>query len=228
MGFVKGIDAIRERVESSSKDYSDSPRAKWLKLADNQSVKINFLQELDENSSAYSEKNGPAVIALEHSHPDDYQKKALCTADEGPCLGCEMNAANPKGGWYQKTRFYANALITNGKEDPYVAVVSQGIGPKSITPMLLEVSTEYGSITENTFRIKRNGAGFNNTSYTLLALPGKPDIDVESYELYNLSEVATRSVPYEEQAEFYGIELGADGALDQADDESAYSTDTAW
>lgn len=229
MGLVKGIDAISKLVDNSNKDYDDQPKAKWFKLDDGQSAKIRFLQEFDENSSGFNPEKGTVLVAIEHSSPENFRVKALCTADEGSCYGCEMNRkdrALPKekqqGGWYGKTALYANILVTPADGDPYVAILRQGIGPKSITPTLIEISNEYGSITENQFRIKRNGGGFNNTSYSLVVLPNKADEDVSQYELYNLEEICTRNIPYEEQPKFYGVET------EESAGTSEDTTDIAW
>jgi hypothetical protein len=205
MGLVTGIDAIKAAVEKSNADFEDSPRAKWFKLADGQSKKVVFLQEFDENSPEYSEKNGTVLVAVEHSAPKDYKRKALCTIDDGACLPCEMNKKFPKTGWNQKTRLYANVLVLDGSE-PEVQVLSQGLGGKSITPTLFEMSNEYGSITKNPFKIKRTGSSLSNTSYALIPQMTESGISVEDYELYDLVKVATRNVDYEEQATFYGVE----------------------
>ena len=209
MGFVKGIDAIKAAVDNSNRDFDETPKAKWLSLKDGQSVRINFLQEFDENSEQFSPKNGTLLVAVEHSAPHNFRKKALCTADEGPCLPCEINKAKPKTGWNQKQRLYANVLVTEGEQEPYVAVLSQGLGGKSITPTLIEAANIYGSITKNDFRMKRSGSQMNSTSYNLIPLPGEASIDVEAYELYDLEQVATRKIPYEDQAAFYEVEEAA-------------------
>ena len=224
MGIIKGLDAISKAVEDSNRDFSDDgPKAKWLKMVDGQSIKINFLQEFDENSEHYSEKNGTVLLAVEHPKPEDFKVKCLCTADEGPCLPCELHKVDPKAKWGQKYRLYANVLVTDGKNDPYVAVLSQGLGDKSITPTLVEASNIYGSITKNDFRMKRHGSGFNNTSYNLIPLPGESDIDVESYELFDLEKVCTRKVPYEEQAKFFGLDQSED-----AEPSEDVGLDTEW
>lgn len=223
MGIVKGLDAISKAVDDANRDYGDAPKAKWLSLKDGQSVKINFLQEFDENSDAYSEKNGSLLMAVEHSLPSDYRRKCLCTADEGPCLPCELNKTpGQEGKWKQKRRLYCNVLVTDGNNEPYVAILSQGLGDKSITPTLVEASNIYGSITKNDFRMKRTGSQMNSTSYNLIPLPGEADIDVESYELVDLEKVCTRNVPYEEQAEFFGL-TESDEEPDGED-----SSDLAW
>ena len=231
MGLVKGIDAISKLVENSNKDYDDAPKAKWFSLKDGQSASIRFLQEFDENSPNFNPEKGSILVAVEHSAPGDFRTKALCTADEGPCFACEMNnkdRALPKdervNAWYGKTSLYANILVTPSDGDPYVAILRQGIGPKSITPTLIEISNLYGGITENQFRIKRNGGGFNNTSYSLVAMPNKAEEDVSHYELYDLEAICTRSVPYEEQAKFYGVE----GSDESDSSDSGDTTDIAW
>lgn len=229
MGLVKGIDAISQLVDKSNRDKSDEPRAKWFKLDDGQSAKIRFLQEFDENSASFNPEKGSVLVAIEHSAPGDFRTKALCTADEGKCFACEMNRkdnALPKeertNSWYGKTSLYANILVTPADGDPYVAILRQGIGPKSITPTLIEISNEYGGITENQFRIKRNGGGFNNTSYSLVVLPNKDEEDVSHYELYDLEAICTRNVPYEEQPKFYGM------VKDEDEGSSEDTTDIAW
>ena len=230
MGLVKGLDAISQLVDKSNRDKGeDGPRARWFKLDDGQSAKIRFLQEFDENSSSYNPEKGSVLVAIEHSAPGDFKTKALCTADEGKCYACEMNRkdnALPKeertNSWYGKTSLYANVLVTPANDDPFVAILRQGIGPKSITPTLIEISNEYGGITENQFRVKRNGGGFNNTSYSLVVLPNKDDDDVSHYELYDLEAICTRSIPYEDQPEFYGMKK------DEDEDSPEDTTDIAW
>jgi hypothetical protein len=204
MGLLTGIDAIKAAVDKSNESYEEGPRAKWFKLTDGQSKKVVFLQEFDENSPNYSAKNGSVTVAVEHSAPKDYRRKALCTADEGACFACEMNRAHPKTGWNQKTRLYANVLVFEG-DDTEVQVLSQGLGGKSITPTLLEMSNEYGSITKTAFKIKRTGSQLSNTSYALIPSMGDHGLDLESYELYDLTKVATRHVEYADQAQFYGV-----------------------
>jgi len=48
---------------------SDKPRMRWLKLADGQSVKIRFIEELDEESANYAESRGLSLVVREHTNP---------------------------------------------------------------------------------------------------------------------------------------------------------------
>lgn len=204
MGIVKGLKNINSHVEREEAKYSgsgDSSPTKWFKLADKQAVKVLFLQELDPDSENYSEKNDLGFLAVEHVNPKNWRRKAVCTIDEeGACYGCEQHRKDWKAGWKQKTRLYINVLVDDGQTDPYVAVLSQGNGPKSITPTLIEYAGD-GSITDKWFKVKRTGSGATDTSYMLLP-GGKSDENVEDYELFDLEKVL-RQVPYAEQEAHY-------------------------
>lgn len=205
MGIVRGLKAINKHVEDEEAKYSgsDTPSTKWFKLADKQSVKVVFLQELDPDSESFSEKNDVGFLAVEHVNPKNWRRKAVCTIDEeGACYGCEQHRKDWKAGWKQKTRLYINVLVDEGgNTEPYVAVLSQGNGPKSITPTLIEEAGD-GSISTAWYTIKRTGAGATDTSYTLRGGKEKHGLDVESYELFDLEKVL-RQIPYAEQAAHY-------------------------
>lgn len=206
MGIVKGLAAINKHVDAEEAKFSgsgDSNPTKWFKLADKQQAKVVFLQELDPDSPNYSEKNDLGFLAVEHVNPKNWRRKAVCSIDdEGACFGCEQHKKDWKAGWKQKTRLYINVLVLpeNG-EEPYVAVLSQGNGPKSITPTLIEYAGDDGTITDKVFTIKRSGAGATDTSYTIRA--GKEhDLNVEDYELFDLEKVL-RQIPYAQQEAHY-------------------------
>lgn len=204
MGIVRGLKAINQHIEDEDAKYAgnDGPKTKWFKINDKQSVKVVFLQELDPDSPHFSQKNDLGFLAVEHQNPKNFHRKAICSIDDdGACFGCEQHSKNWKAGWKQKSRLYVNVLVDNGTDDPFVAVLSQGNGPKSITPTLIEYAGDDGSISDKWFTIKRTGAGQTDTSYTLRA--GKEHgKDVESYELFDL-ETVVRQVPYAEQEAHY-------------------------
>ena len=52
MSVVKGLKNINALLDKP-KYENDGPKLKWLKLADGQSVKIRFIEELDEESANY-------------------------------------------------------------------------------------------------------------------------------------------------------------------------------
>ena len=204
MGIVTGLAALNKQMEVKTSS-NDGVKGRWLQLKDGQSLKIRFMQEIDPDSPSYIEKAGLAFIAVEHTNPKDYKRKALCTIeDQGRCYGCEMHRRDPKAGWKGRSRFYANVLVDDGEEDPYVAIFSQGAGPKSATPEIINYAGETGSISNLNWKLKRTGTA-TDTNYSIIPLPtadAKP-IDLEKYELFDLAKTAVRDVEYTEQENFY-------------------------
>ena len=202
--IIKGLKDINAIIDKPKYEGSGT-KVRWVKLADGQSAKIRFIEELDEDSASYSQERGLAIVVKEHTNPKDYKRKALDTMDaEGRDWAEEMYRKDPKGnaGWKARLRFYCNVLVDDGTEDPYVAVWSQGVSKQSAFNTLREYALETGSISNLEWKIKRNGQG-TETSYTLL--PTKPDsepFDWTGIEPFNLEKVV-RHVPYAEQEQFY-------------------------
>jgi hypothetical protein len=222
MGIVKGLKAINQHFEAEeakfSKSDDDAPKTRWLVIKDKQAFKIAFLQEMDVDSDLYSTKNDVGFVATEHKSPANFRIKALCTADEGNCYGCEQHEKDYKAKWGQKSQLYINVLVDEGKgEEPYVAVLSQGNGDKSITKSFLEYAGLVGKVTDKWFQLKRTGSGQKDTSYLLTPL-NDHGLNVESYTLFDLDKVVYH-VPYEEQEKFYNRD-GAAQSVENAPRES--------
>ena len=202
MAIVKGLKNINALVDKP-KYESSGTKVRWVKLVDGQAAKIRFVNELDSDSANYNEERGLAVVVSEHTNPKDYKRKAACTQEsEGRCFGCEMARKEPKSGWRARLRFYTNVLVDDGTEEPYVAVWSQGISKQSAFNTIREYALETGSISNLTWKLKRNGQG-TETNYTLI--PSTPDTEpfkCDGKELFNLEKVV-REVPYPEQEAFY-------------------------
>lgn len=205
MSVIKGLKDINALLDKPKYDSnaSNGQKVRWVKLADGQSAKIRFVEELDSDSANFSEDRGLSVVIAEHTNPKDYKLKAACTIDsEGRCYGCEMARKEPKSGWRSRLRFYCNVIIDDGTEAPYVAVWSQGISKQSAFNTIREYALETGSISNLEWKIKRNGQG-TETSYTLL--PTKPDSEPYTWgevEAFDLEKVV-REIPYAEQENFY-------------------------
>jgi hypothetical protein len=217
MSIIRGLKDINA-IMDKPKYESNGPKVRWVKLADGQSAKIRFIEELDADSANYNEARGLSVVIAEHTNPKDYKRKAACTVDsEGRCYGCEMARKEPKSGWRSRLRFYCNVLVDDGLEAPYVAVWSQGISKQSAFNTIREYALETGSISNLEWKIKRNGQG-TETNYTLL--PTKPDTEPYAWtqiEAFDLEKVV-REVAYDEQENFY---FGFESA-------SATSTNIDW
>jgi hypothetical protein len=202
MTIVKGLKNINALVDKPKYEGTGS-KVRWLKLADGQSVKIRFIEELDEDSSNYNDKRGLALVVKEHTNPKDYKRRALDTMEsEGRDWAEEMHRKDPKAGWRARLRFYCNVLVEDGIEEPYVAVWAMGVSKQSAFNTIREYALETGSISNLTWKLKRNGQG-TETSYTLI--PGAPDkepFDWSKVEPIPL-EKALNKVPYAEQEAFY-------------------------
>ena len=203
MGIMKGLKQMEKAMDRPPVSGEGGSKVRWLKLEDQQSVKVRFVNELDEDSPNFDPERDLAIVVSEHTNPKDYKRKAICTMDgEGRCFGCEMARKEPKGGWRPRFRFYTNILVDDGMEDPYVAVWSQGVGRQSAFNTLREYALETGSISNRVWKMKRLGTG-TDTTYTLI--PGDPDTDKHDWsgvEPFNLEKVV-REVPYAEQESFY-------------------------
>ena len=217
MAIVKGLKNINALVDKPKYEGTGT-KVRWLKLADGQAVKIRFIEELDEDSANYNEARGLALVVSEHTNPKDYKRKAVDTMDtEGRDWAEEMHRKDMKAGWRARLRFYCNVLVDDGIEAPYVAIWSMGVSKQSAFNTIREYALETGSISNLTWKVKRNGQG-TETSYTLI--PGGPDkepFDWASIEPFPL-EKALNKIPYAEQEAFY---LGFDTP-------STASTNTDW
>ena len=222
MGIVKGLKDLNKTLDKPQASGGDSVKGRWLKLEDGESIKIRFLQELDPDSPNYNEALGLGFIAVEHTNPKDYRRKALCSMDDqGKCFGCEQHRKDYKAGWKGRSRLYINVLVDDGKEEPYVAILSQGSSGKTVTPTLIEYAGEMGSITNLMWRIKRSGMK-TDTSYTIIPLAkDETPFDASGLELYKLEESAVRDMPYTEQEAFFAGE----GSSAEESDASSSSVD---
>lgn len=210
MSIMKGLKAMEEAMSGHRNSGGDSggTKVRWLKLDDGQSVKIRFVEELDEDSKGYDESRGLAIVVKEHTNPKDYKRKAVCTMEsEGRDWAEEMHRKDPKAGWSGRFRFYVNVLVDNGIDEPYIAVFSQGVGKQSAFNTIREYFLETGSISNLTWKLKRSGTG-TDTNYVLL--PTAPDTEPFDWSKYEAPplESAIRQIPYAEQESFY---LGFDG-----------------
>ena len=204
MSVIKGLKNINALLDKPKYD-ENRPRVRWLKLTDAQSVKIRFIEELDEDRPNYNDGRGLALVVKEHSNPKDYKRKALDTMDsEGRDFAEEMYRKDPKGnaGWKAKLRFYCNVLIDDGLEDPYVAIWSMGVSKQSVFNTIREYALDTGSVSNLTWKLKRNGVG-TETNYTLIpTVPDSEPFSWEGIEPFPL-ESALNKIPYAEQEAFY-------------------------
>lgn len=126
---------------------AQNKRDRWFSLNTDQEATIHFLRELKD-----------ALWVVEHISAESWQKRALCTADEGICYGCKRALAEPFSGWAQKPKLYIDAYVDDGYEK-YEAIVSQTLTPNSLTPALIDYHAERGTIMDTSFHVVRTGKG---------------------------------------------------------------------
>lgn len=97
-------------------------------------------------------------------------------------------------------RFYINLLVDDGVQEPYVATWSMSVARNSTLDIIFEYFKETGSITNLTWRLRRNGVK-TDTTYALI--PTSPDpapFDWSTVVVPDLEQVPFQ-VPYDRQAE---------------------------
>lgn len=213
-GLITNIKDIKDEVAANSGNFDgESP---FVKVTADKSVKIRFLQELDEDSELYDERRGRVAVVAEHSSPKDFKKTAICTAKtEGRCWACEQrNTANSEIAkkWKAKMKFYAQVIVRGVDGEPdKVKILKQGFGNKAIGDTLIQIAEEFEQLGGQDMKLSRTGSGMNDTSYTLIPVAPKPMTDEEkALELIDI-EKFVRYLPYDEQAEFFNSDDSAGG-----------------
>lgn len=224
MGFIKGLASVQEELNKRGGDFADRPKAEWVSLKGGESVKLEFLQEIDEASPNFNKDRGTALFSLQHSNPDDWQKTAKCTVDEGDCYGCQR-------GWRQKLVLFVNVLVDDGGKDPFVAIWNRGLGKGSVAASLVNMAADEdfdNSISDKTFKFTRTGKTKDDTTYSLDALPKRTKYDTKNVELYDLEQYVF-TVPYERQEAYYlGLKKGESAPEGKAKPQSADAIDQDW
>jgi hypothetical protein len=194
-----GLAALAAAAKGNSGSGS---RAGYLKIPADSSVTVRFLQELDEAAENYNEDAGLGSLEIEYQDPDNFRKRIVdTTEDEGRCWPAEQ-------GWRPRRSLYIAVLVeesTNAEDVGKVMILNQGFGPKSVTLPLIEYATDYGTICDRPYRIKRSGSGRLDTSYTLIPLKE----DAEPYDVsQNVDDIpdwndVLNHVPYAQQENFF-------------------------
>lgn len=234
MAIIKGLRSIQkhdEKVEEARARAGN--KTEWLtsiwsknaepsvRIKAGTKVELIFLQELDEGSERYSEKNGIGFMVQEHNNPSrtEFFKRVMCTADEEhgfECWGCEKNKLEwsksteenkYNGAWKAKTNFYINVLArytnANDEEVESVLVMQRARTANSYVDDIIDTAMEDGFISNRLCTLTRKGEGFD-TKYKLTFKNEDAGVDVESYDLFDLDSLV-RDVDYNEQAAALGM-----------------------
>lgn len=214
-----GLAALRQ-YETEKENRSNS-RTNWFKIDDGESVDVLFLQEMDESSDRYIPEMGKVLFALEHSNPDIFWRRVVCTNNEdhdGQCWPCQKNQQmwdgnrnlpedskkKYAGAWKAKINMYVNVLVRDKDGNETFAVLSRTKTSKSYVDDLILDAMEEGYISNRWYRIARTGAK-TDTVYRLKALKdAERDLTEYADKLVDLSTLV-KEVPYALQRQELGV-----------------------
>lgn len=189
-GTLSGLKELKKIVEGTQNSNSA-----FLRLKDGQSVQVRFLQELDVAGKLYDESRGLAFSVYEHSDPDNFRQKFICTSnEEGQCVGCERVVQNSK--WRKSSRLYINAYNV---DDGLVQIIPTGFSTKGIGATLVEYAEDFGTICDRNFKLKRTGE-LMKTSYSVFPREVS-DFDFSKVEVFELDKIIKYRT-YDECLEF--------------------------
>ncbi len=145
---IKGIANIKKKA--AEKAFTGDGEGVFVKLKDGESLKMRFLQELDDASPGYDERRGTILVLEEHSSPKNFKISAKCTAEsEGRCWACEQTS-DPNIGkkWNPKLRFYANVLVRNPDGEDKVKILKRGFSDKDVGNDLINIVEEFETLVD--------------------------------------------------------------------------------
>lgn len=159
MNIVRGAGALLEATEQK-----DRKKINWFSISPGKTKTVRFLQEIDYEADGYNEDADVGALVLIHNPPgkDGFKYKYLVPDD----LLSEVDE------WQPKQRLYIN-LLHDGEVHLWDA-------SKRTARQILEMSSEYGSLTDRPFKITRHGGG-TDTQYILMAKDKDGGVDVTEY-----------------------------------------------
>lgn len=203
MALFKTLEELKKKVEKPAFDGERIPR--FFIIKPGEEYRIRFRQELTQDLSGYDEEAGLAEHVMVHSNPLDFTKQARCTHDleefGSNCWACQQI---PKDrGWKAKGHLLVNVAVYNADEDKWEPrVLDQKFTAAHVAEQLLELASEYSTITDRDYKIKRKGTK-QDTQYTLVPLAAK-DADASIAELpyHDLSSIYKIMTESEQEAYF--------------------------
>jgi hypothetical protein len=206
----------RERAEQAERRaQADRPKATWLSLKSGESVRLRFMQELDDAAENYNEERGLGALLVVHSTkyvPGSASRTALCTIEsEGNCYGCERYAVRDEDSktWRPYTSVYVNVLVDSGNGELKSMVLNKKANT-NIVDTLIEWAEDADSVTNVVWKYARQGDG-KETKYSLMTPPKATDestlakFPIDEFPLFDVANIVP-NVAYAEQPKYYGYE----------------------
>jgi hypothetical protein len=201
MAVYKTLANLKNKVDNESKGGGGK---KFLTLKDRDAFKIRFLQELTIDSKNFNESRGAAAIVAVHKSPLDFKKQMACTADNEEmgfkCWACEQTVKDPK--WRPQTHFVVNVAVLDENKNWSTMILDQTFNQRHIGATLVEYATEFGTITDRSYKVSRSGSKMHDTNYTLIPIEtGDEPTEFADLEMHDVLSVY-RVMPYNEQSDF--------------------------
>lgn len=200
----------------------DLPKAEWLSIEKGGRVRVQFLQDLSDESPNYNGSWGKSPAVLPGMDPDDPNDRydiglflmakehvapgakgkgrALDTMDsEGRDFAEEMLKRTGEKDWRAKENFYITVAVDNGTDTPDVRILTRGVYSEFVDE-LMEYFEEHGTIMGQVFEIKK---GREQTSpWQIKEGKGEP-LNVDGLVPYDLARQAVKHIKYEDQEKWY-------------------------
>lgn len=227
-----------QRLQARKSEYKkrqenfNRPKPTWFKVEPGKSVRLQFLQELEDTSPGFNGSYGTSPIdenyniglffhAVERqAHgPNGFLSRALDTMEsEGRDFAQEMYEKNPhEKGWKRQENFYITVAVDRGGVKPSVEILSKNAFSDLVDDIVAFYyeDSENQRLTGRTFIIKKGGQ--KNSPLTIRE-DTKTTMDVSGLVPYDLARDAVRRVSYEDQREYYMKNYDADEAEDNTFD----------
>lgn len=206
---IKSLADLKSQADAASSGGG----GKYLKIEPNKSIKVWFLQELTEDAENYNPEVGTAELVQVVQSPADFTKSAQYTGDKAEFNNeswTAEQAATGEKGWNPKLHLLVNVAVleedNEGNEVWRSKVLDQKFSSQHIGNDLVDIASEFGTITDRVFKISRKGEG-TKTEYGIIPLgEGEYPFEVSDLEIYDLKSHYPLIAPDQQKA-FYSGEL---------------------
>lgn len=197
------IKTLKDIEKSIPQSGSSGSGKKFFNLQSGDTYKIRFLQELTEDSTGYSEKNGTAIIVPVVTSPINWKWRCASTASlsdhDYRCWATEQ--VNRDSRWRPKPHLLINVAVDmDGVWES--RVLDTTFNQRHVGLMIMEYAKEFGTITNQTFKYSRTGTGAQDTNYSLIPLGvSDPNPSISELPLHSLDGIYM-TLAYEKQKQY--------------------------
>jgi hypothetical protein len=206
---MKTLDELRKKAEVKRNTKGN----RYFSLADGDSYKLWFLQELTEDAANFEDEVGTAELMEVVTSPADFKKSAQATQSLEQFGGDSWTVAKEAidRGWRPKTHLLINIAVQNDDGVWEARVLDQKPNASAhVGSEMIEYADAYGTLLDRPYRISRKGKG-PDTQYQLIPLPeeDKPE-GLEKVDLHELSDHYPLVPPDQQEAFYLGLNEGSE------------------